>query len=138
MAAAQESNFMIPTKIIVTAIGEFKPGLAVILKFGMSQKNDYHYIVFLGDDGKAQVGADELLREFDQTRNFFLMDFKNPREFFNGHIEARFLKKEEIEKAITGMFKYYDYPQNYLENLKRAITVNHESKCTVAVEKITT
>ena len=66
---------MIPEKFIVTAEGKFKPGLAVLLRFKMSEKNNYYYFVFLDDKGQAVVGIDELLKSFDQDRNFFLMDY---------------------------------------------------------------
>ena len=130
---------MIPEKIIITAKGEFMAGLAVSLKFGMGRKNDYYYIVFLDGDGKAQVGKDELLRSFDQSRKIFGMDYCDAREFLTGQIEAHVLSKEEIEGAISGYNKfkrYAIYPPKYLDNLKTAPTINLGNSCVINVEQI--
>jgi hypothetical protein len=137
-APLENHEFMIPEKVIVTAKGEFKPGLAVRLKFGMSRKNDYIYTAFLDSEGVANVPVNELLRSFSEDQKLFLMDFCDPREFFTGHIEAHVLSKEEIEKSISAIdtFKHYDYPSNHLENLKRALVSNAESKCVISVEQI--
>ena len=94
---------MFPEKIIITAKGEFKAGLAICLKFGMNQKNDYHYITFVNGEGRVEIGESELLKTFDETRNLFLMDYKDPREHFTGRIEAHVLDKTEIAVAITSI-----------------------------------
>lgn len=130
---------MIPEKVIVTAKGEFKPGLAVVLHFKTSEKNDYHYTVFLDNEGKAEIEKRELLREFDETRNLFLMDFKDPRAVFTGQIEPHIWSKDEVERAINTYDKFkavYKYSPDYLDNLKRALTSNAESKCVINVEQI--
>ena len=129
---------MIPEKFIVTAEGKFKPGLAVLLRFKMSEKNNYYYFVFLDDKGQAVVGIDELLKSFDQDRNFFLMDYSNPRFVFTGQVEAHVETTEEIEGAIREREKYkghFNYPPNYLENLKKALSANAESNCTVKISQ---
>jgi hypothetical protein len=72
---------MIPEKFAITAEGKFKPGLAVRLRIKMSEKNDFNYVVFLNDNGYAQVTIKELLRSFDEDRKLFLMDYKDPRSF---------------------------------------------------------
>ncbi len=129
---------MLPENVIVTAKGEFKPGLAVGLKFGMSKKNDYSYIVFLDSKGTAKIAKDELLREFDESQKLFGMDYCNPREFFTGRIETHVLSKDEIERAISayGTFKNYSYPPNHLNNLKIAQTSNAGNDCVISVEQV--
>ena len=129
---------MFPNKVIVTAKGEFKPGLAIRLKFGMSKKNDYSYIAFLDSEGIAKVTKDELLRDFDESQKLFGMDYCNPREYFTGRIETHVLSKEEIERAISacGTFKNCAYPPNHLANLKIALLSNAENKCVVSVEQV--
>ncbi len=127
---------MIPDKFIITAEGEFKPGLAVLLRFGMSEKNDYYYFVFLDDKGQAEVSIDELLKSFDQDRNFFLMDYSNPRFAFTGQVEAHVKTSKEIEGVMREYEKYkrhFNFPPNYLENLKKALSANLESHCTIKI-----
>ena len=130
---------MIPGKVIVTAKGDFKPGLMVWLRFGMSRKDDYYYTLFLDDKGSAQVERDKLLRSFDSDRKMFGMDCMNPREFFTGQVEAHVLSKEEIEGAIRAYDKFkrhHNYPLDYLDKLKAALTINTQSKCAISVEQI--
>jgi hypothetical protein len=130
---------MIPEKVIVTAIGNFRSGLAICLKFSMSKKNDYYYIVFLNEEGKAEINTGDLLRSFDADRNFFLMDYVDPRAAFTGQIEAHVLSKEEIAKSIDArnIFKKFPYPENYFENLNTALVIApDEGKVTISVEKI--
>jgi len=130
---------MLPRKIIVRVTGDFRPGMVIGLRFGMSRKNDFYYRLYLDEDGQAQVERDELLRAFDEDRNMFLMDYAEPRAFFSGEIEAHVLTKEEIEAAIRAYdtFKiHWDYPPDYLSNLRKALTINPESRCILSVEQI--
>ena len=131
-------NSIIPEKVIVTASGDFKCGLAVRLKFSMSKKNDYFFTAFLDERGKAEISKTELLRSFDADRNLFLMDYIDPRAAFTGQITAHVLNKAEITKSINarGMFKKYPYPENYFENLKTALAITQdEGKTVVIVEQ---
>ena len=130
---------MIPAKVIVTARDGIRPGTAVVLRFKMSEKNDYSFIVFLDAEGRKEVGQDELLREFDQTANAFLMDYVNARAVFTGTIEAHVLTQEELESAMRAydMFNaQLDYAPDYLDKLKSAFAINAESKCVINVEQI--
>jgi|ERR1035438_6320735 hypothetical protein len=129
---------MFPENLIVSAKGTFKQGLAVRLKFEMSKKNNYDYTVFLNDEGIAKVSKSELLRSFGEDRRLFGMDYREPLEFFTGCIEAHVLSKEEIERAInaSNIFKHYNYPSDYLNNLQRALIINPESNCSANVEQI--
>jgi hypothetical protein len=130
---------MIPAKVIIKANGQFKSGLAVRLNFEMSKRNNYRYTAFLNNEGIAEIAGSELLREFDETRKLFGMDYCDPREFLTGQIEAHILSKDEIEKSISaiGIFKNFNYPPNYLENLKKALVSNEGSKCVINVEQVT-
>gem|GEM_PF-6809997 len=130
---------MIPEKIVVRATGDYKPGQAVLLRFAMSRKNPYDYIVFLDEHGTANATKDELLRSFDEDRKLFGMDYCDPRQFLTGQIEAHLLSGEEVQGTLRAYDKFkshYAYPADYLDNLKRALTINPESKCTVTVEQI--
>ena len=130
---------MIPTKLIVTARGEFEPGLAVLLRFKMIQKNDYSVITFLAHDGRRELTRNELIRQFDETARFSMMDYVNARGGFIGMVEAHVLSKEEIESALRAyeMFKsHLEYPPDYLRCLRHALDVNPKSRCTVTVEQI--
>ena len=127
---------MFPENIIVVARGQFQPGVAVRITFGMAEKNDFDYITFLDATGRAEISREQLLRSFDQERQFFLMDFADPRTAFNGDIQAELLTKEDVETAIEAYGKFsshYDYPHGYLDGLKLALTANPQSRCTIHV-----
>lgn len=130
---------MIPETVILRATGDLKCGLAVRLRFSMSKKNDFYYTVFLDAKGQAEVSRGELLRSFDADRNFFLMDYCDPRILFSGQITAHVLTSGEIAKAIQArdMFKKFPYPENYFENLKLALTASpDDGKVAIGVEQI--
>ena len=129
---------MIPKKIIVKAKGEKTSGVSVILKFKMLQKNDFDFIVFLDDSGKAEISRDDLLRSFDRDRNLFLMDFCDPRQVFTGQIEAWVATTDEIEGAIKSYElykKHISYPPDCLEKLNKAANLV-SSIISVEIEQI--
>ena len=135
----QKQADMIPAKIMVVATGQYGPGLAVLLRFKMAQKNDYSFSVFLDAGGRKEVGQAELLREFEQTAGFSPMDYVNAKGGFTGVIDAKVLSKKEVEAALRTheMFKpHWKYPADYLANLERAVTVNAASNCVIAVEQV--
>jgi hypothetical protein len=132
-------NTAIPTKVIVTASGQFAPGLAVCLRFKMNIKNDYYYTVFLNSNGKAEVLKDELLHEFNRVANFSIMDYVNPEAAFTGAIEARILTDDDLNGAMQAYDKFkaqWQYPTQYLEQVSNAISASSKSNCTVSVEQI--
>ena len=134
-----------PKKVIVKAKGEFKPGLAIQLKFRMRQKSDYYYTVFLNSDGEAYVFQSELLEKFDQDRRIFGMDYSDPFTSFTNQIEPHILTKEEIEKMLTGhesdkKIKRYSkgliFPDGYWKNLRNALQSNVGIDCVINVKII--
>ena len=124
---------------MVEASGEFKPGLAVALTFKSKVKNDFHYTAFLSDDGRAEIGKEELLEEFDQSRNFFLMDFGDPRIVFTGQIEARIWGRKNVEKAMETYLKFksqWKYKPDYFDNLQKALVSNEKSNCVITIRQV--
>ena len=139
MEAQENLEIMIPQKVIVTASGEFQPGVAVNLQFKASAKNDFNYIVFLNNEGRGEIQRSELLQDFDQARHFFVMDYNDPRIVFTGVIDARILSKKEVEDAIVAYNNFnphWKYRPGYLDDLKRALFSNAKSRCAVNVEQV--
>jgi hypothetical protein len=77
------SSEPIPNYLIVAAAGEFKPGLAVRVKFGMRRKKHFSFIEFIYESPVTITKA-VLLEKCDQIKNVFPTDYADPREDFNG------------------------------------------------------
>jgi|SRR5579863_7084680 len=132
------SSEPIPNYLIVAAAGEFKPGFAVRLKFGMRRKKHFSFIAFIYESPITLTKA-ALLEKFDQIRNAFLMDYADPREDFNGKIEVENLSSAEIRAAIKNCRDYgieMSFPVGYLQSLEAALRINPEIDCLVAFEKL--
>ena len=143
--AAKDVNFNgrmqqeeIPKYLLVAAAGNFEPGLAVGLRFGMKSKNSFFLIFFIYDKALT-LSQEELLNEFDQVRNLFVMDYADPRKAFDGNIECDALTAAEIRAAIKAYHQYANvlkFPPGYLQNLEKALEINPRSDCIVAFEKL--
>jgi hypothetical protein len=97
--------------------------LAVRILFGMSKKNDFYYVIFVDANGNAKVSAEELLRQFDETRSMFLMDYVDPRSSFDGRITAEVLSDLDLQRAIAAFELFRGtvaFPKDYERNLGNA------------------
>jgi hypothetical protein len=89
----------------------------------MSRKNPFDFVAFTSDDGTAAIRSDELLRTFDREREFFLMDYIDPRVGFTGKVTGKVLSDDEVRAAIKAVAEYrkcYSYPDGYEEGLRQA------------------
>jgi hypothetical protein len=114
----------VPERIIVTASGSaFYDGVAVMLRFGMVQKNDFAYLAFLDRDGRAEITKSDYLRLFDEMINYALMDYHNPRGAFNGTVSADVMTQVQVEGAIHAhsLYSGFPYPEGYRECLINAL-----------------
>lgn len=128
----------IPEYLIVAAAGEFEPGLAVMLRFGMNKKKYFSYIAFI-HKSPLTLTKTVLLDRFDRIRNLSLMDYADPREDFNGTVQVRTLTCAEIRKAIKHCRHHarsMALPAEHLRNLEAALRINPKSDCLVACEKV--
>lgn len=125
-----------PSKVTVQVTPVPPLGLAVRILFGMSKKNDFSYTIFVGNDGLAEISAEELLTKFDATSSFSLMDYADPRANFSGKITAEVLSNSDLQRAIEAfeMFRgYFKFPADYEQNLRAAVCrgQNPEDYCVV-------
>jgi hypothetical protein len=128
----------LPDYLIVAAAGEFQPGLAVRLQFGMKQKMDFTYIAFI-EDGPLTLSKAMILERFDRIRKCSLSDYADPRSAFEGRIEAEVLTSTEIRAAIKHCHAYAGtkiYPPIYLKSLEASLRINPKSDCLVACEQL--
>jgi len=105
-------------------------GLAVSLRFHMKQKNSFTYIVFSDTNGAAEVRSDVLLTSFDQDRDTFLMDYKDPRAAFDGGITARIMSVDELKDALAAYETFREglsFPCDYLKHLQFALTLGDQT-----------
>jgi hypothetical protein len=124
-------NVAFPNEVVVRVAPPRAEGLAVALRFEMSRKNAYSYIVFVGATGVASVSGDELLRWFDQELDMFMMDYVDARTHFTGSITARVLSNEELARAIdaSNLFeRYRQYPQGYGSRLAAAAALGQDAR----------
>lgn len=98
-------------------------GTAVDICFGMAKRNDFHYVIFVGDTGTAAISMNDLLKWFDGERSAFTMDYADPRSGFSGKIEARVLGPSDVDSALKAFEtyrKYLPYPEDYEHHLRSA------------------
>jgi len=96
--------------------------LAVRIRFGMSKKNDFYYVIFVDANGNAKVSAEEL-SQFDETRSVFLMDYVDPRSSFDGRITADVLSDLDLQREIAAFELFRGtvaFPKGYERNLGNA------------------
>src|SRR2546430_1793145 len=117
----------LPQKLTIRAHGPGRfAGLAVNLCFRMSRKNDFNFFVFLDESGSAKLRQSEYLRHFDQQRDFFLMDYVDPRGAFTGDIAATVLNVDDLKSAIRALDRFrgnFAYPEGHGERLEKALAV---------------
>lgn len=116
------SNF--PASITVHVVPNPANGLAVLICFEMSKKNNSNYTIFVGIDGVATIRSEELLKWFDETRILFLMDYVNPRSNFTGRITAKVLSNSDLLRAIEAFEMWHgkvQLPTDYEPNLRAAV-----------------
>jgi len=133
------TSAVLPERVVVAARGGLCGGLAVMLRFFMQVKNHFGYLVFLDGSGHAEVKKTEYLAEFDRERNFFIMDYANPRAAFAGRIEGRIMTKPELESALRA-YKLFErtwaYPPHYREKLEKALSLLDNGQAGVSTMSI--
>jgi hypothetical protein len=132
-----EKEVSFPSRVSIQVHPADQDGLAVILRFKSSIKNDFDYIAFVDSTGRAELHGDELLRSFDEDRDFFIMDYADPRFVFTGQITAEVLSTVALEGAVDVLrqFTSYSFPKDYKKNLRRAaLQGQNPDKYQVAVD----
>ncbi len=117
--------FDFSTSITVHVVPNPASGLAVLICFEMSKKNNFNYTIFVGKDGVATIRTDELLKWFDETRFLFLMDYVNPRSNFTGRITARVLSNSDLLRASEALERFHgkvQFPTDYEKHLRAAVS----------------
>jgi hypothetical protein len=113
-----------PNRVVARVNHPFAEGLAVSVCFGMRNKNNFGYTLFLGPGGIAEVSKKVLLRAFHARTSIFIMDNVDPEAGFNGRITARVLNTEDSQGAVKASklySKYCAFPEGYENNLRAAL-----------------
>ena len=113
----------LPRQVMVHVSPLPPAGTAVDVCFRMAKGNDFHYVIFVGENGTAAISMEELLRWFDGERSAFIMDYVDPRSGFSGKIEARVLGPSDVDRALIAFEayrKYLPYPEGYEHHLRSA------------------
>jgi hypothetical protein len=121
---AHGMNSTLPRVIKLRARASNAAGLAVGILFRMRFKNDFSFVVFLDENGNAELTRDRYLKAFDEDRHLFLMDYADPRTGSTGVIETKVLTKEDIIAALEAHDVYRSsskYEEGYRSNLEAAL-----------------
>jgi len=115
----------LPERVIVSAKSDANlNGVAVDVEFLTTHKNNYGCIVFLDENGRAELSKSDYLPFFDSEQNMAIMDFGNVRIFFGGNVVAHVLNTQDILRAVKSYEYYSDvipYPDRYREKLQNAL-----------------
>ena len=117
----------LPYRLIVNASKlEFPKGVAFKLLFEMNRKNHFSYIGFLDAAAHAEIDRSEYLRWFDAERNYFLMDYIDPRIGFTGMLLVKVMTKDELKAALNAYEMFHSnswYPDGYAIALQNALSL---------------
>jgi hypothetical protein len=118
----------------VKSRGEPLPGLLVLTRIIMREKNDYFAIFGPTNDlGFLSIEKGELLREANAARMFYPDEFADPVTQCGGLVEVRVLDETGIVRALEAQDELPDYPyssghaarlreaQHVLESLGRVL-----------------
>lgn len=113
----------IPARIkVAIAAGERHiPGIFVMLKFIMHRKNHFGLLFGPTDrEGELEVTREQVLEEAHKSMELFLMDYADIDKFWTGKLEVTPLNRSAVEGALSAyrLFRRYEYPQQYEENLR--------------------
>ena len=90
-----------PNRIVVDCNQPGGSGLAILLRFHCWHKNDYAYMVFLGESNRAKLAGKEALRWFDKERHIFLMHYDDLRNAWDGRVIAHAMGRAELSSALN-------------------------------------
>ena len=113
-----------PDRVTVRANSLAAEGLAVRLAFGMTQKNPFNYLLFLGPGGFSSVSGEELLRDFREEWSFAIMDYIDPQAGFTGQVTANVVSNAELQGALEAFERFrrhFSFPAGYEKNLRAAV-----------------
>jgi hypothetical protein len=107
-------------------------GVAVDILFLTTHKNNYGFIVFLDENGRAELSKSDYLPFFDSQQDMALMDYGDARTVFGGNVVARVLNEEDILRALEAYEYYSDvvpYPARRREKLQNALDPLQKQNC---------
>jgi hypothetical protein len=99
-------------------------GLFVQARIATSFKNDFYSLHGPADEaGVIAFSRDDLLREGNNDRNLFLMDYGHPESDYSGYLEVRPMGRESLRRALEAYELFKDvvtFPPDYAKQLEHA------------------
>jgi hypothetical protein len=99
------------------------PGALVRTRIPMRAKNDFDFCLGPTDeDGTLRLTRDQLVDRAMKEKAFFIMDFLDPEFDRIGPLEVLPMSVDDVDLACEAYERFHDvfeYPPNYLENLKK-------------------
>jgi len=113
--------------------------MAINLRFHMEKKNDYNFIVFLDQTGRAEVGRELLLEWARADEDAFPMDYVDLAAGYAGRITVEPLGSGGLDRALLAYAIYTKmlaYPAGYLAALRRAHRfAESKDACSIFVQR---
>ena len=104
--------------------GEPAAGMFIVVRIMTSRKNDFS-LGFGRTDAQGQlvITRDDLLREAENDKRFFIMDYGDPEADFSGELVVSPLNRDALQRAVDAYDLYHEvwaYSPTYLENIQQA------------------
>ena len=133
----------LPEKIEVkiTAAGQPVAGLLVDARIVTTRKNNF--VLLFGptdENGELTITREDLLRQAEQDRQFFIMDYGDPEGDFSGNLLISIFGREHITRALKAYPLFKDvasFPIDYLKNItqaERILVTLHPTKLSLEVK----
>jgi len=116
----------LPEQMRVEIRGDQKPlkDMFVMVQIVTNKQNDFAFAFGPSDEsGHLQISRDDLLREADNLKRLFIMDYGDPEADFSGKIIIEPLNRSALQKAANGyesFKKAAQFPANYGEDIRHA------------------
>ena len=111
--------------VACVADGKPAPGIPILVRVAMREKNDYHFVAGLTDsEGRPDVDGDDVEREVGASRRVFPSDYQpldGPQGAFAGVVSVHAMNVTEVEAALRVHDLYGvsgGYPKNHRSDLE--------------------
>jgi len=102
-------------------------GMFILLRAKTDYKNSFSFLFGPSDrEGNILISWKEMVKQANETAQFWIMDFGNFEKTFIGELEVGFADEERLKRALKAYCEYKDsfaFPPGYEENLRRAMEI---------------
>ncbi len=132
----------LPQYINLHILGDSVPlgGMFVCVTVKVSYKNNFDLMFGPSDpSGLITICKNDIIREAENDRKLFIMDYGDPVNNFLGEIEIMPLNKKALNDAIAAYEiyeKYSTYPKGHLANMIKAVQIINDKNIKMLSVKV--